>query len=631
MTHNIFFRALAPVCLAAALAMTAPACRQIDELSDRVDAVESGLADLEAAVAELADACRTGRMVESVTEFEESGVCGWTFVFSDGSQVRIVNDARVVSAVEEDPQGQSIIIRLADGTAYTLRLSRLIPTSIALLNPGPLELTLGGSVQLGFRLNPSNSESCLLRKDAMIELDLVGKATRSSFVTESPNLKVERIEHATDAYGKEIPGQFVMTIVDRRKAAGYDEYVSVVLSCRDAFGEEVHISSDAIEVKGDSRAFVQTGLPVVFLDTPDAAPILSKEIWLEGASMMIVNPDYSIEYEGTLAVKGRGNSTWGAPKNPYSLKLDKKSTLFGLPKHKRWCLLANLYDRTLIRNAVAFEISRKTDLAWTPSGRHVELVLNGRHLGNYYLCEQIKVDENRVAITELDPDATEGEALEGGYIFELDTYYDEEYKFKSSRRNLPFQFKDPDVVNQAQFDYGVHFVNEMELSMYDYDRFMARDFVNYIDLGSFIDFFFVNELAGNGEIKYPKSTYMYKDKGGKMFAGPVWDFDWGSFLPEMEYKVRNYLYYNRLFYDKEFCNMVKERWNRYKPGFLEVADFIDAQRDLLRVSDAINSDLWESPIKMNGDENLDFDAAVARLKKAYLDKLEWLDIQISAL
>ena len=67
-----------------------------------------------------------------------------------------------------------------------------------------------------------------------------------------------------------------------------------------------------------------------------------------------------------------------------------------MKKHKRWCLLANWWDRTLIRNAVAFEISRNTGLAWTPNGKFVELVLNGNHIGNYYLCEQIKVDENRM-------------------------------------------------------------------------------------------------------------------------------------------------------------------------------------------------------------------------------------------
>ena len=72
-----------------------------------------------------------------------------------------------------------------------------------------------------------------------------------------------------------------------------------------------------------------------------------------------------------------------------------------MPKHKRWVLLANWMDRTLLRNAVTFETARQI-MDWAPRGRFVELYLNGKHQGNYYLCEQIKPDENRVDIDEID-------------------------------------------------------------------------------------------------------------------------------------------------------------------------------------------------------------------------------------
>ena len=123
---------------------------------------------------------------------------------------------------------------------------------------------------------------------------------------------------------------------------------------------------------------LDTGLPVVYIDTPEAQPITSKEIWMEGVNLLIFNADGSLDYEGSTQMKGRGNSTWTQfPKKPYALKLDKKAKILGMPSHKRWCLLANWMDRTLIRNAVAFEISRRTELAWTPNGFFVELVLNG--------------------------------------------------------------------------------------------------------------------------------------------------------------------------------------------------------------------------------------------------------------
>ena len=145
-----------------------------------------------------------------------------------------------------------------------------------------------------------------------------------------------------------------------------------------------------------------SGLPVVIIDTPNHATIPSKhEDWLEEATITVLNPDGTEDYSGTTSIRGRGNSTWSFPKKPYALKLDKKAEILGMPKHKRWVLLANWLDRTLLRNRVAFQIALSTDMAWNPHGEFVEVILNGSHVGNYYLCEHIKVDENRVNIYEL--------------------------------------------------------------------------------------------------------------------------------------------------------------------------------------------------------------------------------------
>ena len=130
--------------------------------------------------------------------------------------------------------------------------------------------------------------------------------------------------------------------------------------------------------QGGSLEEVNTGLPKVVINTPEAQPIVSKETWMENATLTIYDTDGSVSYQGTTQVKGRGNSTWGYPKKPYALKLDKKSVILGMPKHKRWCLLANFMDRTMIRNDVSFELARQMKaLDYTPQGRFVELFLNG--------------------------------------------------------------------------------------------------------------------------------------------------------------------------------------------------------------------------------------------------------------
>lgn len=384
-----------------------------------------------------------------------------------------------------------------------------------------------------------------------------------------------------------------------------------------------------------------TALPVVYINTEDGDTISSRTVWKTGVSMTVMGDDGEVDYEGTLQMKGRGNSSWGFPKRSYTLKLDKKHTLLGMPEHKRWCLIANWMDRTLLRNAVGLEIARRTTgLDWTPSGRFVELVFNGVHRGNYFLCEQIRVDENRVNIAPLDKTATEGTALEGGYIFELDVNYDEPYKFKTPARydadggmvkkEIPWQFKVPDEVNEAQFDYVQQYVAKMEDALYDSVPAGRLTYLDYIDVNSFIDWWLASELAQNSEIWAPKSVYLHKDIGGKMMMGPVWDYDWGTFVPQTSYGyVADYLYYDMLFEDAYFRRLVKQRWLAQKAAFESVVSFIDETANAIEASEALNTKLW--PLdgrQVNGDEALSFRDAVERLKRAYLEKLNWMDARI---
>lgn len=370
-----------------------------------------------------------------------------------------------------------------------------------------------------------------------------------------------------------------------------------------------------------------SGLPVVFVDTPNSVAITSKDIWTEGVTIKIVNPDGSVSYEGTTSFRGRGNSTWTYPKKPYAIKLDKKASIMGMPKHKRWVLLANWMDRTLMRNRVAFKLGECTQLDYTPRGEYVELVLNGKHLGNYFLCEQIKVDENRVNIAEID---AESEDITGGYLMELDTYFDEFFKFKSTIKNFPYMFKDPDEdISDAMFNYMQGYINTMEDELYN--NFGTEVWKDYLDINSFVDYWFAVELTSNNEPAHPKSVYMHKDAGEKLCAGPMWDYDWASFIPDRttSYQLKNCLYYPQLFTDDDFISVVKERWPAAKENFNKVSEFIDLEADKIRNSDKINSAMWPISVRVNGDEIMTFDDAVLRLKNSYLDKLQWLDQQIN--
>ena len=232
-----------------------------------------------------------------------------------------------------------------------------------------------------------------------------------------------------------------------------------------------------------------TGLPVMLITTPDSCSITSKTDWIKKAQIIIVGP-YKTELLRTEAdIKGRGNVTWRLyPKKPYSLKTNSRISILGMKAAKRWVLLANWADRTLLRNDVAFECARHTSLEWTPSGTFVELVLNGEYQGTYYLCEKIQIDTCRLNIDTND-----------AYLMEIDDHYDEVNKFKSGLFHLPYQFREPDddELTEEQFTYMEHYVEGLEKSLANEDMLMNGEFENWIDPQSFVDWWIVNELCYN--------------------------------------------------------------------------------------------------------------------------------------
>lgn len=368
---------------------------------------------------------------------------------------------------------------------------------------------------------------------------------------------------------------------------------------------------------------IHSDLPKVFIKHDDSTPIPSKHEDWKSATITIYNPDWTVSNTEKTGIRGRGNSTWTYPKKPYALKLNKSVGILGMPSHKRWVLLANWMDRTLLRNAVSFNLASRTGLDYTPRGQFVELFINDMHMGNYFLCEHIKVDKNRVNIDELDEDE-----VDGGYILELDSYFDEEYRFRSEVKDLPYMFKDPDEVNDQQFAFIRDYVDSFENALYDDTRFAKGEYMDYIDVESFVDWWLVMELTGIWEPNHPKSTYMHKDKGGKLTMGPVWDFDWETYMPTTWFRIKDALYYGRLFQDPEFVSLVKERWNTLKPEFETFPQHVRNEAERIRNSEYMNHLMWPITQVVNKDESMSFDDAVDSMIKSYTAKMEWMDTEI---
>lgn len=281
--------------------------------------------------------------------------------------------------------------------------------------------------------------------------------------------------------------------------------------------------------EGDDSQFYQiTNLPTVVINTKGAQEVTSKEEELSSVVYIVSEEGKKLLATEKTGVRGRGNASWNFPKKPYRLKFDEKQQLLDAPaKAKKWTLINNYGDKTLMRNILAFELSRRFGLAYTPYCHPVDVVLNGEYRGCYQLCDQIEVNKNRVNITEMEPEDVALPELSGGYLIEVDAYASTEASHFYSTLGTPVTIKSPDdedIVN-AQTRYITDYFNRMENAVF------ASNFANpetgyrrYLDLDSFLKHFMVGEMSGNTDTYW--SVYMTKDReSDKFFTGPVWDFD----------------------------------------------------------------------------------------------------------
>lgn len=402
--------------------------------------------------------------------------------------------------------------------------------------------------------------------------------------------------------------------------------------------------------------------------------------WVEDDKITVYNPDGTVDCATTnCGVRLRGNTTKEYPKKPFAIKLTEKKSMLGMPKHKRWVLLANWLDHSMIRNTVAFDIAHAIEYAWrengtigegipwTPSGKNVELVVISQkdnkayHVGNYFLCEQIKIDENRLDIA--DPYDIEKPGADDykqyGFLIEgvTDDKLDEPSNFKTNN-GIIFQFKDElstTILNQVKAKF-----NEIEDNL-DSGNYKAA--YENLDINSLIDQMLIWELTLNREYGDPSSVYMYMNGDGKLSAGPVWDFDRGTFQnqknatdygnsdrvkPDNEWMYwrksssESYIWYSQLAKDPIFQEKVKKRWEVIKPYLEMIVNQIDYYGQTQAVSYSYDSAMWPTNkadvqawksgfSDWSGDEQIsDWNQLITNFKTVYQERLAGMDALINS-
>ena len=268
--------------------------------------------------------------------------------------------------------------------------------------------------------------------------------------------------------------------------------------------------------------------------------------------------------------KGRGNSTWMLSKKGYQIKFNKKTNLLGIGngKSKKWVLLANQVDRTLLRNKIMYDLGLETGLTNIPNSEFVDLFVNGEYIGNYLLSDKIETGSTRVNLSN-----------EKGVLMEMDNFYGESEPlyFRTNRLNTVYAVKesyagDNDLGNDAERSAMESFqasINQFEDAIYA--KASWDTIKSIIDVESFAKLYLDREFSEDRD-GYNSSTYFYKDgDDDKIHAGPLWDFDVSLGYHKLEANGGNpncdytlkYLpsFYNQLMKYNQFVDLVNKTYN----------------------------------------------------------------------
>lgn len=390
-----------------------------------------------------------------------------------------------------------------------------------------------------------------------------------------------------------------------------------VMIITDSLGKTTEIAMDAI----DSCVIREKALPefhFYITDYPNWTELQGlKDTKHPGYMYMVGNGMFKdIEQMELTEFRGRGNSTWGMAKKPYRFKMPKKNSICGLPKAKTFALIANYIDNTLMRNAIALWIGQHLNMPYTNHCVPVKVYFNGHDKGQYMLTEKIGVGSGSVDIDETT-----------GMLFELDSNYDEDYRFQYSwregyyTRTLPVMVKDPDLAELAA-DTTVTNITDAQtyFNLWKNDftamanavttRSASQSLSDVIDIESAVNFFLVNGVANNHEMKHPKSFYIHKkslEDGEVYHFGPIWDFDWAftfdgkegasatAYMVDANGDQSGYSFIKCLCSNNEFRELFKQKLDAFTAeggGYDQLKAYMEEYANLIEPTARENGVLW---------------------------------------
>jgi hypothetical protein len=335
-----------------------------------------------------------------------------------------------------------------------------------------------------------------------------------------------------------------------------------------------------------------TGQPIVIPDEPKVLATMKIIFRPDGSRNYVTdqdNPDF-LDYNGRIGIETRGSTSQMLPKKPYGLKTlqadnvaNNNVPLLGMPKENDWILNSFAYDASLLRDPLSYQLSNDIG-AYATRTVYCELIVNGDYKGLYILSEKIKIDSDRLNLVKLTPGDNSMPMITGGYVTKADkTTGGDPVAWSMPSYAGPNVWVDyihdnpkPEDISTLQHNYIRQVFMDLQAASTAHNASLANGFPSMIDIPSFLDFIIINELASNVDA-YQYSTFFHKDRGGKLRAGPVWDFNltfgndlffWGfdrshTDVWQLNYENRGSKFWKDLFDHPDFKCYLAKRWNAY--------------------------------------------------------------------
>lgn len=375
-------------------------------------------------------------------------------------------------------------------------------------------------------------------------------------------------------------------------------------------------------------------------------------------------------YDGKIGIEYRGTFSQMLPQKPYGFETmdtegeETNVSLFGFPEENDWILLANYNDKSFVRNSLIFHLFRQMG-HYAPRTIHCEVLVNDVYQGIYVFTEKIKRDKGRVSISKLDPDDNAGDSITGGYIFKTDysggdDFWVSDYTpegFQDGSVRFIYTYPKPKNLTTQQRSYISNYVDEFEKVLFG-NNFQDKNlgYRTYIDVNSFVDYFIIGEITRNVDT-YKKSCHYYKhsiSKGGLIYAGPVWDFDWAmKNFDECIYRNTDGSgwaheifdctdpppnpvppgWITRLISDPYFANRIHDRYFSLRNSIMSEAylfNYIDSVKNVLSEAQTRHFTRWPILGENVGTPEVDnipdsFGGEIQKLKDWFSVRLAWLD------